>query len=128
MYGIGKAGNALRVLRYASQFVTLLAAPSPSSRQLLCPSCHFVHFVLRSAPLHHVRSPTICYKAWHPFALHNSYIKRECTYLSAKLTLQYSLGSIPLHYVLHSLQSHSVHPLPIILLALRTTACVSGLH
>jgi len=36
-----------------------------SSRQLLCPSCHFIHFVLRSAPLHHVRSPTICCKAWH---------------------------------------------------------------
>lgn len=36
-----------------------------SSRQLLCPSCHFIHFVLRSATLHHVRSPTICYKAWH---------------------------------------------------------------
>jgi hypothetical protein len=28
-----------------------------SSRQLLCPSCHLIHFVLRSAPLHHVRSP-----------------------------------------------------------------------
>jgi hypothetical protein len=26
LYGIGKADNALRVLRYASQFVTLLAA------------------------------------------------------------------------------------------------------
>ena len=36
-----------------------------SSRQLLCPSCHLIHFVLRSAPLHHVRSPTICCKAWH---------------------------------------------------------------
>jgi hypothetical protein len=36
-----------------------------SSRQLLCPSCHLIHFVLRSATLHHVRSPTICYKAWH---------------------------------------------------------------
>ncbi len=35
-----------------------------------------------------------------------------------KPPLQYSLGSIPLHYVLHSFQSHSVHPLPIILLAL----------
>jgi hypothetical protein len=36
-----------------------------SSRQLLCPSCHFIHFVLRSATLHHVRSLTICCKAWH---------------------------------------------------------------
>lgn len=36
-----------------------------SSRQLLCPSCHLIHFVLRSASLHHVRTLTICYKAWH---------------------------------------------------------------
>lgn len=36
-----------------------------SSRQLLCPSCHLIHFVLRSAPLHHVRTLTICYRAWH---------------------------------------------------------------
>lgn len=27
-----------------------------SSRQLLCPSCHLIHFVLRSATLHLVRS------------------------------------------------------------------------
>lgn len=45
-----------------------------------------------------------------------------------KPTLQYSLGFIPLHFVLHSFRSHSVHPLPIILLALRTTVCVAGLH
>ena len=50
------------------------------------------------------------------------------TYFFAKPTLQYSLGSIPLHYVLHSFRSHSVHPLPIILLALRTAACIQGLH
>ena len=36
-----------------------------SSRQLSCPSCHFVHFVLRFASLHHVRSYAVCYKAWH---------------------------------------------------------------
>jgi hypothetical protein len=36
-----------------------------SSRQLLCPSCHLIHFVLRSATLHHVRTLSICYKAWH---------------------------------------------------------------
>ncbi len=66
-YGYWQSYNALRVLRYASQFVTLLAFPPHSSRQLLCPSCHFVHFVLRSATLHHVRSLTICCKAWHTF-------------------------------------------------------------
>lgn len=48
--------NALWVLRFATQFVMLLAVPPHSSRQLLCPSRHFVHFFLRSASLHHVRS------------------------------------------------------------------------
>ena len=32
----------------------------------LCPSCHFIHFVLRSASLHLVRSYANCFKAWHP--------------------------------------------------------------
>ena len=36
-----------------------------SSRQLLCTSCHLIHFVLRSASFHHVRSLTICCKVWH---------------------------------------------------------------
>lgn len=49
-------------LRSLSHFLQLIRY---SSRQLLCPSCHFIHFVLRSATLHHVRSPTICCKAWH---------------------------------------------------------------
>lgn len=40
----------------ASQFVMLLAVPPHSSRQLLCPSRHFVHYFLRYASLHHVRS------------------------------------------------------------------------
>ena len=57
--------NALRVLRFAPQFVMLLAVPPHSSRQLLCPSRHFVHYFLRYASLHHVRSYTICYKAGH---------------------------------------------------------------
>ncbi len=35
------------------------------SGSYLCPSCHFIHFVLRYATLHLVRSLTICYKSWH---------------------------------------------------------------
>ena len=49
-------------LRILSHYLQLIRH---SSRQLLCPSCHLIHFVLRSATLHHVRSPTICCKAWH---------------------------------------------------------------
>ena len=37
------------------RFVILLAVPPHSLRQLLCPSCHFVHFFLRFASLHLVR-------------------------------------------------------------------------
>ena len=35
------------------------------SGSYLCPSCHFIHFVLRYASLHHVHSLTICCKARH---------------------------------------------------------------
>lgn len=38
------------------RFVILLAAPSPSFGQLLCPSRHFVHYFIRYASLHLVRS------------------------------------------------------------------------
>ncbi len=56
------------------------------------------------------------------FATHK--IKAQAMHIPfRKPTLQYSLGYIPLHYVLHLFQSHSVHPLPIILLAL--LACYS---
>jgi hypothetical protein len=105
-------------LRSLSHFLQLIRY---SSRQLLCPSCHFIHFVLRSATLHHVRSLTICCKAWHTI---RSTKQAQVMHIPfRKPTLQYSLGSISLHYVLHSFQSHSVHPLPIILRALR--ACRS---
>lgn len=43
-----------------------------------------------------------------------------------KPSLQYSLGFISLHYVIHSLRSPSVHPLPIILLALRPPSALRG--
>lgn len=38
----------------------------------MCPSCHLVHFFLRYASLHHVRSLTICYKAGHPICFTHS--------------------------------------------------------
>jgi hypothetical protein len=38
------------------RFVILLAVPSPLFGQLLCPSRHFVHYFLRYASLHLVRS------------------------------------------------------------------------
>ncbi len=73
------------------RFVILLAVPSPSFGQLLCPSRHFVHYFLRSASLHLVRSLTICCKAGHPFQLTKPDAK-VCTCLSAIHSLQYSLG------------------------------------
>ena len=38
------------------RFVILLAVPLPSFGQLLCPSRHFIHYFLRYASLHHIRS------------------------------------------------------------------------
>lgn len=111
---------APRVLRFATQFVTLLAAPTAPVRAATCVLHATIHFVLRYASLHHVRSFDIA--------------TRHCTLSSTqgnaqvlqmpfrKPSLQYSLGFISLHYVLHSFQSHSVHPLPIIL------ACLAACH
>lgn len=56
-------------LRSLSHYLQLIRH---SSRQLLCPSCHLIHFVLRSAPLHHVRSLTICSTAWQPDLTHKA--------------------------------------------------------
>ena len=70
------------------------------SHFLQCPSCHFVHFVLRSATLHHVRSPQ--FAARHG-TLSNTQGKAQVMHIPfRKPTLQYSLGYIPLHYVLYS--------------------------
>ena len=109
-------------LRSLSHFFLLL----PSFGQLLWPVCNFVHFVLRSAPLHpfvprHFASghgiPPPAQGAT-PGGMHMPFIKS---------TLRYSLGSIMLHYVLHSLQSHPVHPLPsVVVLALRPPPALRG--
>jgi hypothetical protein len=56
----------LRVRPKGFQAVMLLAAPPHSSRQLLCPSQHFIHPLLTS--LHLVRSSTICFKVWPALA------------------------------------------------------------
>ncbi|MBS1632861.1 MAG: hypothetical protein JST10_09840 [Bacteroidetes bacterium] len=95
--------NALRVLRFATQFVMLLAVPPHSSRQLLCPSRHFVHYFLRSASLHLVRSFSFASRPGIPLANTQTNTQGNAPAFR-KPTLQYSPGSIPLHYVIHSLQ------------------------
>ena len=95
------------------RFVILLAVPSPSFGQLLCPSRHFVHFFLRSASLHLVRSYSFASRPGIPLANAQTNTQGNAPAFR-KPTLQYSPGSIPLHYVIHSLQQRSVHPLPII--------------
>ena len=49
------AAMSFGMLRSLSHSLQLL---SPAFGQLLCPSPHFVHFFLHSAPFHHVRSYT----------------------------------------------------------------------
>lgn len=54
------------------RFVILLAVPPHSSRQLLCPSRHFVHYFLRSASLHLVRSYSFASRPGIPLAIHKA--------------------------------------------------------
>ena len=111
--------NALRVLRFASQFVMLLAVPPHSSRQLLCSSRHFVHFFLRSASLHHVRNSTICSKAGHPIIQPQNYTHGNApAFQQATPTILTGFHSAPLR---HSFTSVAFSP-PAAhnLLALRT--------
>lgn len=54
-----RSSSCLRVLRSTSQFVILLAAPSHSSRQLLCPSQPFTQPLLHYVSLHLVRCPCV---------------------------------------------------------------------
>lgn len=89
---------------------------------------HATSFITSFVPLHYTTFVARPFAARHGTL---SWAQRKGTsdaHTFSQATLQYSLGSIPLHYVLHSFRSHSVHPLPIILLALRTTVCVTGLH
>ncbi len=76
----------------------------------MCPSSHFVHFFLRYAAFHHVRSPAI---ASVPGILRQHTIPSMagCTVLTQAITTILT----GFHYaslVIHSLQYHSVHPLP----------------
>ena len=119
--------TALRVLRYASQFKHT-ACSSYGIRHGSSCVLHATSFISSFVPLHYTTFVARPFAARHG-TLSNTQSKAQVMHIPfCKPTLQYSLGSIPLHYVLHSFRSHSVHPLPIILLALRTTVCVTGLH
>ncbi len=71
-------------LRSLSHFLQLIRH---SSRQLLCPSRHFVHYFLRYASLHLVRSLTICCKARHPFPYHKSKLRAAPAFPQASPTI-----------------------------------------
>lgn len=67
-----------------------------SSRQLLCPSCHFIHFVLCAATLHHVRTLTMCYKAWHTSLTTKQSTSGAHTFSQAHATILTGSHSAPL--------------------------------
>ena len=102
------------LLHYVPQFVTLLAAPTAFVRAATC-VLHATSFISSFVTLHYTSFIAChCCKAWHTC---HTQIKAQVMHIPfRKPTLQYSLGSFPLHYVLYSFQSHSVHPLPISLL------------
>ena len=109
--------SAFQVLRSLSYFI---AIPLHSSRQLLRPSCHLIHFVLIT--LHCTSFVAIhCFKEWHTLPTHNAY-PRWCTFLSqANATIFTGFHSAAL--VLHSFRYHSVLSLQMFELALH--ACQS---
>jgi len=75
------------------RFVTLLAVPPHSSRQLLCPSASFIQpLLIRSIPP--CSLPYCCFSAWHPAAKHSAN-QAGCTVTFTSL-LHGSLGSISL--------------------------------
>ena len=112
--------NAPWVLRFASQFVMLLAVPPHSSRQLLCPSRHFVHSFLRSASLHLVRSYSFASRPGIPLPNTKQHT-RECTgLLQAKATILTGFHSAALR---HSFTSVAFSP-P----AAHNLACLAACH
>ena len=100
-------------LRSLSHFLQFLLIPHGSYCVL-----HATLFISSFVPLHYTTFAARLFAARHG-TLSNTQSKAQVMHMPfRKPTLHYSLGSIPLHYVLHSLQSHSVHPLPIIWRAL----------
>jgi len=121
-------GSTLHKLRVAPQGLKVCHTawlPPHSSRQLLCPSQHFIHSLLSSAPLHHVRR---LMQFAHVMVLLRKYAMintRQHSYTFAKLCYNTHWVSFRF-FVATSFQYCSVHPLPIILLAGRpTTAAFS---
>ena len=87
---------------------------------------HATSFITSFVPLHYT-SFVACPFAARQGILANPHNRHESMHLPFRNpSLQYSPGFITLHYVIHSLQQRSVHPLPIIWRALRP-ATAAGL-
>ena len=109
-------------LRSLSHFFLLL--PTFGQLQVSCMPLHSFRPSFRS--ITPVRSQAPCFRSYHPTPGTQLLIQAGCHALR-KPTLQYSPGSIMLHYVLHSFQSHTGHPLPsVLVLALRPPAAFRG--
>ena len=110
----------------ATQFVILLAVPPHSSRQLLCPSPELHSSALHSVSLHHVRSSSVCFSAWHTLAVTLSLSK--CAQLPTQASCCPTKPGAVLTgfhftaFIAPSFLQGSVHPLPsFVLLAGRPT-------
>lgn len=101
--------NAFQVLHSLSYY---LHSPKPSFGQLLCPSCSFVHCVLHFA--HYTSFADIHFQ--HGTLSIITLAIAQVMHMPQANTR--SPVSISLRYILHSLQPHSVHSLPIIVLVL----------
>ncbi len=123
-YGYWHTCIALRVLRCTTQFVTLLSLLMLSFGQLLV-SFSPLHSLRPSFRYHYTSFAAITllhFMASH-LQVHKANTRREAHFISQYLRYNTHRVPLSLHYVLHSFQSGSVHPLPIILRAL--LACPS---
>ena len=131
VYGLLLAALPFAVIRRTSGhckwFVVCHTACSSASFVTAAPvSFATLHsFAPHYAPSHHVRSKSICSKAWPAFPNTNPTHMQSHTFSQTRATILTGL-----HYasfVATSFQYCSVHPLPIILLAGRPTSAALSL-
>lgn len=107
------------VLRSLSHFSLLL----PAFGQLLWPAPNFAHCFLRSASFRFIHYPDNCLRSPVPQPVHKAMLQRHIGCFSKPLSITLHF----VHYVIHSLQSGAVHPLPsVVVLALRPPAALRG--
>ena len=116
---------ALRVLRYATQFFTLLAAHTAFLTAAFVSFTPLRSFLPRFTSFRHVRSQHICFKAWHTIQTHKPTTSDAHTFSQANATILTGFHSASLR---HTFTSVAISPPAAHNFAcLLATVCVAGL-